>query len=47
MTVPVYVELGAKRVFAGALAWPGWIRAGRTATPNLRAQIVSFERMSA
>ncbi len=25
----VYLELGQKRVFAGALAWPGWCRAGR------------------
>ena len=24
----VYLEAGAKRVFAGALDWPGWIRAG-------------------
>jgi hypothetical protein len=27
--VPVYVELGSKRVFAGALEWPGWSRSGR------------------
>jgi hypothetical protein len=29
--VPVrgYVEVGSKRVFAGALDWPGWCRAGR------------------
>jgi hypothetical protein len=25
----VYVERGSKRVFASALAWPGWSRAGR------------------
>ncbi len=25
----VYLEVGAKRVFAGALDWPGWCRAGR------------------
>ena len=24
----VYVEVGAKRAFAGALAWPGWCRSG-------------------
>jgi hypothetical protein len=33
MTAPppisVYVEVGAKRVFAGALEWPGWSRSGR------------------
>jgi hypothetical protein len=26
---PVYLEVGGKRVFAGALDWPGWIRAGK------------------
>lgn len=26
----IYVEVGARRVFAGALAWPGWCRSGRT-----------------
>jgi DinB family protein len=28
-THEVYVERGNKRVFAGALAWPGWCRSGR------------------
>jgi hypothetical protein len=27
--VEVYLEEGAKRVFAGALHWPGWCRSGR------------------
>lgn len=27
---PVYIERGAKRVFACALDWPGWCRLGRT-----------------
>lgn len=26
---PIYLELGSKRVFAGALDWPGWCRGGR------------------
>jgi hypothetical protein len=26
----VYLELGAKRIFACALDWPGWCRSGRT-----------------
>jgi hypothetical protein len=26
---PIYVETGTKRAFAGAVAWPGWHRAGR------------------
>lgn len=29
MTVAVYLEVGAKRVFAGALEWPGWCRSAR------------------
>lgn len=29
MPVDVYVEVGTKRSFAGALAWPGWCRSGR------------------
>src|SRR4051812_15727641 len=27
---PVYLEVGTKRVFACALAWPGWCRSGKT-----------------
>ena len=26
----VFIERGAKRVFAGAIEWPGWCRSGRT-----------------
>lgn len=26
--VPVYLEIGGKRIFAGALDWPGWCRSG-------------------
>lgn len=26
----VYLEVGKKRVFAGALHWPGWLRSGKT-----------------
>ena len=28
-TIPVYLEVGTKRVFASALDWPGWTRAGK------------------
>jgi plasmid stabilization system protein ParE len=28
-TVPVYLEIGEKRVFASALEWPGWTRSAR------------------
>jgi hypothetical protein len=27
--VPIYLEVGAKRVFASAVDWPGWCRSGR------------------
>jgi hypothetical protein len=27
--LPVYLEVGTKRVFAAALGWPGWCRSGR------------------
>jgi len=35
--VPVYLEVGAKRVFAGALEWPGWIRSAKTEDQALDA----------
>jgi hypothetical protein len=28
-THPIYLEIGRKRVFAGALEWPAWARSGR------------------
>jgi hypothetical protein len=30
MTLDVYIEVGTKRVFAGAIDWPGWCRGART-----------------
>src|SRR4029077_19856140 len=27
--IPTYLEIGAKRAFAGAVKWPGWCRPGR------------------
>jgi hypothetical protein len=33
----VYLELGSRRTFAGALDWPGWCRAGRDEHTALRA----------
>jgi hypothetical protein len=39
MPVPddVFIERGAKRVFAGAIEWPGWCRSGRTEEAALEA----------
>ncbi len=33
----VYVEVGSRRSFAGALDWPGWCRSGRTGSEALAA----------
>jgi hypothetical protein len=35
--VEVYLESGSKRVFAGALDWPGWCRSGKDEESALRA----------
>jgi hypothetical protein len=34
-----YLEVGAKRVFAGAIDWPGWARSGRDEDAALQALI--------
>ena len=35
--INVYLEIGQKRAFAGALDWPGWCRSGRDADSALQA----------
>jgi hypothetical protein len=35
--IPVYLEIGQKRTFAGALDWPGWCRSGRDEASALQA----------
>ncbi len=37
MSTPVYLEAGAKRVFACALDWPGWARSGKNEEAALEA----------
>lgn len=37
--VDVYLEVGSKRVFAGALQWPGWCRSGRDEKSALEALV--------
>ena len=44
MTVPVYVEVGARRVFAGTLEWPGWIRSAKTEDQALDALAAAARR---
>jgi hypothetical protein len=40
----VYLEVGQKRVFACALDWPGWCRAGKTEDAALDALVASAPR---
>jgi hypothetical protein len=47
MPVEVYVEAGAKRVFAGALEWPGWCRSARSEEDALEALIAYGPRYAA
>jgi hypothetical protein len=35
----VYLEVGSKRVFAGAVEWPGWCRAAKTEDAALEALV--------
>ena len=42
--VPVYLEIGAKRVFACALDWPGWCRSGRGEAQALEALAAAAPR---
>jgi hypothetical protein len=37
--VKVFVEAGAKKVFAGAIDWPGWARCAKTEEAALRALV--------
>jgi hypothetical protein len=38
-TIPIYVETGTKRVFAGAMDWPAWCRSGRDEEAAIEALI--------
>ncbi len=43
-SIAVYLELGAKRTFAGALDWPGWCRPGTDEASALEALVDSAPR---
>jgi hypothetical protein len=45
--IPVYLEVGSKRVFASALDWPGWTRAGKNETAALEALAAYAPRYAA
>ena len=38
-SIKVFIEIGKKRVFAGAIDWPGWCRSGRDEKTALQALI--------
>lgn len=38
-SIKVYLEIGKKRTFAGALDWPGWCRSGRDEESALQALV--------
>ena len=42
--IPVYVEVTAKRTFAGAVEWPGWCRSGKTVNDALQALVDYADR---
>jgi hypothetical protein len=48
VSLAVYLEIGAKRTFAGAIEWPGWCRIGRgeeQALEALRAYATRYVRV--
>lgn len=45
--VDVYLEIGTKRTFAGAIDWPGWSRSGRTQADALEALVAYGPRYRA
>lgn len=44
MSLAVYLEIGAKRTFAGAIEWPGWCRIGRGEEEALAALLAYAPR---
>lgn len=44
MSLAVYLEIGAKRTFAGAIEWPGWCRIGRSEGDALEALLAYAPR---
>lgn len=42
--IPIYLEVGSKRVFASALDWPGWTRAGKDENLAIEALLAYLPR---
>jgi hypothetical protein len=45
--IDLYLEVGTRRVFAGALEWPGWCRSGRDQDAALEVLVAYGRRYSA
>ncbi|HZP25460.1 MAG TPA: hypothetical protein VFB90_00245 [Dehalococcoidia bacterium] len=45
--IAAYLEVGSRRVFAGALDWPGWCRSGRAEASALEALVAYGPRYAA
>src|SRR5260370_17828975 len=45
--IPVYLEIGEKRVFASALDWPGWTRSAKDEPRALEALAAYAPRYTA
>jgi hypothetical protein len=43
-SIPIYLEVGQKRVFASALDWPGWTRAGKDEKLAIEALLTYLRR---
>ncbi|HUL86548.1 MAG TPA: hypothetical protein VLX89_13640, partial [Actinomycetota bacterium] len=43
-SVAIYLESASKRVFAGAIEWPGWERSGRDEDGAVEALVASAPR---
>jgi hypothetical protein len=44
MGLAVYLEVGAKRTFAGAVDWPGWSRGARDEAGAIDALVAYGQR---
>ena len=44
--IPIYLEVGAKRTFAGAVEWAGWCRSGRNEQDAIAALAAYGDRYS-